>query len=93
MDIHFNGYVDRTDFFLVPLFGTQVYVSWPQWEFQFFEIFRGDLRKKVGTSGTVDQTESCEAGNAHNACLRNSCQESRACVLEFPDLFAHTLLD
>eukprot|EP00927_Polykrikos_kofoidii_P048737 TRINITY_DN42952_c0_g1_i1.p1 TRINITY_DN42952_c0_g1~~TRINITY_DN42952_c0_g1_i1.p1 ORF type:complete len:1013 (+),score=129.43 TRINITY_DN42952_c0_g1_i1:60-3098(+) len=89
---------DAEGLYRVRLFGEELHFLWHQWEYQLFEIYGGDLRKKIGTSGTIDKTASCDHGSVRsNLCLRSSCDGEedleRGCVLEMPDWFAHTMPD
>lgn len=78
----------------VRMFGqAEVRVSWPLWDYLFFEVFRGSWEKKVGTSGTVERAAHAEScASQHSACIPGCTRafDGATCVLEFPDFFAHT---
>merc|ERR1712151_698409 len=94
IDVTFAEHVSRDDMWNAKLFGSQVSFMWDQWEFQLFEIYGGDLKKKVGTSGSIDKHEVCSPDSTHTACIKDPCANThehteRGCVIEFPDWFAH----
>eukprot|EP00746_Dinoflagellata_sp_MGD_P107263 gnl/MRDRNA2_/MRDRNA2_45222_c0_seq1.p1 gnl/MRDRNA2_/MRDRNA2_45222_c0~~gnl/MRDRNA2_/MRDRNA2_45222_c0_seq1.p1 ORF type:complete len:296 (-),score=56.43 gnl/MRDRNA2_/MRDRNA2_45222_c0_seq1:258-1145(-) len=86
-DIDFVGWIPRPSVSVNMFRGTQVYITWSHWEWLFFEIFGGDLVKKVGSSGNLAAgARGCAVD--HNACIQQ-CQE-KGCITEFADFFAHT---
>jgi len=93
LDIQLHGFLDPSELYKVKLFGTDFHFSWTQWEYQLFEIYGGNLRKKVGTSGTIDKSEACPEGSKHSACFHDTCTKEAAqsygCTLELSDWFAH----
>eukprot|EP00928_Gymnodinium_smaydae_P053469 TRINITY_DN37448_c0_g1_i2.p1 TRINITY_DN37448_c0_g1~~TRINITY_DN37448_c0_g1_i2.p1 ORF type:complete len:337 (-),score=19.17 TRINITY_DN37448_c0_g1_i2:23-1033(-) len=90
-DITLDSYLDPKDLLKARLLGVDVHFAWDQWEYQFFEIYGGDLTKKVGTSGTVNKTSQCDDSANHTACLLSTCHGSHSfgCTLELPDWFSH----
>ncbi|CAE7456075.1 unnamed protein product, partial [Symbiodinium sp. CCMP2592] len=72
-DVNFEGYVPLFPI-VVPIFGqTEVRVSWPIWEYLFFEVYHGAFEKRVGTSGTIASgVDQCWF--EHNACIP-SCED------------------
>ncbi|CAE8630192.1 unnamed protein product [Polarella glacialis] len=91
LDINFEGHVPRMPI-AVRMFGhTEVRVSWPIWEYLFFEVFRGSFEKKVGTSGNIASSVG-QCGSDHTACIPD-CQQDPSegpCIFEFDDFFAHS---
>merc|ERR1712183_676363 len=89
-DIDFDEYVTPPPI-QAALFGEVcVRVDWDHWESLFFEVFNGNLMKKVGTSGNIVASQtSCSL--EHNACIPQ-CQghQGADCIFEFDDHFAHS---
>ncbi|CAE8617056.1 unnamed protein product, partial [Polarella glacialis] len=86
----FVGGIDADVLITARLLGADVHFLWQQVEYQILQVYRGDLRKKVGTSGNVDKSEACPASSPHSACLKSQCSSSsHGCTLELPDWFAH----
>jgi len=89
-DVNFEGYVPLFPI-VVPIFGrTEVRVSWPIWEYLFFEVYHGAFEKRVGTSGTIASAVD-QCWFEHNACIP-SCEDGLGgnCAFDFDDYFAHT---
>merc|ERR1712224_358109 len=69
LDVHLDEFVPLQGLFATRLFGTVVHVLWDQWEYQYYEVYKGDPRKKFGTAGTIDRSRTSCRQPGHNACL------------------------